>query len=145
MASDSKRAAILLGPEASGLDNDEVVLADILVTASLNPDYPSLNLAQGVLLLAWEWRMAAQRAAGQNQDKLANPVGLDERASVAERDFFYNRLETALDDGGFFTAPDMMATVKRNIRALFSRAGLSQQEINTLHGILQALTSQRKS
>ena len=89
--------------------------------------------------------MAAQSAAGQNQDKLANPVGLDERASVAERDFFYNRLETALDDGGFFTAPDMMATVKRNIRALFSRAGLSKQEINTLHGILQALTSQRKS
>lgn len=144
-ASDRKRAAILFGPEASGLDNDEVVLADILVTASLNPDYPSLNLAQGVLLLAWEWRMAAQSAAGQNQDKLANPVGLDERASVAERDFFYNRLETALDDGGFFTAPDMMATVKRNIRALFSRAGLSKQEINTLHGILQALTSQRKS
>ena len=144
-ASDRKRAAILFGPEASGLDNDEVVLADILVTASLNPAYPSLNLAQGVLLLAWEWRMAAKSAAGQSQDKLANPVGLDERASVAERDFFYNRLETALDDGGFFTAPDMMATVKRNIRALFSRAGLSKQEINTLHGILQALTSQRKS
>ncbi|MGB1866419.1 MAG: RNA methyltransferase, partial [Candidatus Puniceispirillaceae bacterium] len=86
---DESRAAILFGPEASGLDNDEVVLADILVTASLNPDYPSLNLAQGVLLLTWEWRMAAQSAAGQNQDKLANPVGLDERASVAERDFFY--------------------------------------------------------
>ena len=65
-ASDRKCAAILFGPEASGLDNDEVVLADILVTASLNPDYPSLNLAQGVLLLAWEWRMAAQRAAGGN-------------------------------------------------------------------------------
>lgn len=143
-ASDRKRAAILFGPEASGLDNDEVVLADILVTASLNPDYPSLNLAQGVLLLAWEWRMAAQSAAGQNQDKLANPVGLDERASVAERDFstigWKPRLMMVV-----FTAPDMMATVKRNIRALFSRAGLSKQEINTLHGILQALTSKRKS
>jgi len=142
---DENRAAILFGPEASGLDNDEVVLADILVTASLNPDYPSLNLAQGVLLLAWEWRMAAQSAVSQNQDTLANLVGLTARASVADRDFFCNRLETALDDGGFFTAPDMMATVKRNIRALFSRAGLSKQEINTLHGILQALTSQRKS
>ncbi|MGA0951296.1 MAG: RNA methyltransferase [Candidatus Puniceispirillaceae bacterium] len=144
-AADKNRAAILFGPEASGLDNDEVVLADILVTASLNPDYPSLNLAQGVLVMAWEWRMAALAAAGQHQDKVAQPVSLDDRASVAERDYFYSRLETALDDGGFFTAPDMMATVKRNIRALFTRAGPSKQEISTLHGILQALTSKRKS
>jgi tRNA/rRNA methyltransferase len=142
---DENRAAILFGPEASGLDNDEVVLADILVTASLNPDYPSLNLAQGVLLMAWEWRMATLAAAGQRQDKVAEAVTLDDRASVAERDYFYNRLETALDAGGFFTAPDMVTTVKRNIRALFTRAGPSKQEINTLHGILQALTSKRKS
>jgi tRNA/rRNA methyltransferase len=139
------RSAILFGPEASGLDNDEVVLADILVTASLNPDYPSLNLAQGVLLMAWEWRMATLAAACQRQDKIVGAATLDDRASVAERDYFYKRLETALDAGGFFTAPDMVTTVKRNIRALFTRAGLSKQEINTLHGILQALTSQRKS
>ena len=142
---DENCAAILFGPEASGLDNDEVVFADLLVTASLNPDYPSLNLAQGVLLMAWEWRMAAQVAAGQRQVKLAEAFTLDDRASVAERDYFYNRLETALDAGGFFTAPDMVTTVKRNIRALFTRAGPSKQEINTLHGILQALTSQSKS
>ena len=142
---DENRAAILFGPEASGLDNDEVVLADILVTASLNPDYPSLNLAQGVLVMAWEWRMAALATAGQHRDEMDEPVTMDDRASVAERDYFYNRLETALDAGGFFTAPDMVTTVKRNIRALFTRAGPSKQEINTLHGILQALTSKRKS
>ena len=142
---DENRAAILFGPEASGLNNDEVVLADILVTASLNPNYPSLNLAQGVLVMAWEWRMAVLAAAGQHQDEMGEPVTMDDRASVAERDYFYNRLETALDAGGFFTAPDMVTTVKRNIRALFTRAGPSKQEINTLHGILQALTSERKS
>ena len=142
---DENCAAILFGPEASGLDNDEVVFADLLVTASLNPDYPSLNLAQGVLVMAWEWRMAALAATGQSQDKMLEAVTMDDLASIAERDYFYNRLETALDAGGFFTSPDMMATVKRNIRALFTRAGLSKQEINTLHGILQALTSQRKS
>ena len=49
----------MFGPEASGLDNDDVVRADCLVTADLNPDYPSLNLAQAVLLMAWEWRVAA--------------------------------------------------------------------------------------
>ena len=142
---DENRAAILFGPEASGLNNDEVVLADILVTASLNPEYPSLNLAQGVLLMAWEWRMAALGEASQYQDKAVKAVTLDDRASVAERDYFFNRLETALDTGGFFTAPDMVTTVKRNIRALFTRAGPSKQEINTLHGILQALTSKRNS
>ena len=142
---DHTRAALLFGPEASGLDNDEVVLADILVTASLNPAYPSLNLAQGVLLMAWEWRMAVLYAAGQSADVPVDTTHRAGRASVAERDYFYKRLEMALDEGGFFTAPDMVATVKRNIRALFNRAALSKQEISTLHGILQALTRNRKT
>jgi len=148
---EQNRAALLFGPEASGLDNDEVVLADILVTASLNPAYPSLNLAQGVLLMAWEWRMAVLYAAGQNAEVSGDVTHRPERASVtgrasvAERDYFYKRLEMALDEGGFFTAPDMVATVKRNIRALFNRAAPSKQEISTLHGILQALTRNRKT
>ena len=142
---EQNRAALLFGPEASGLDNDEVVLADILVTASLNPAYPSLNLAQGVLLMAWEWRMAVLYAAGQSADVPGDATHRAGRASVAERDYFYKRLEMALDEGGFFTAPDMVATVKRNIRALFNRAAPSKQEISTLHGILQALTRNRKT
>ena len=82
---DQNRAALLFGPEASGLDNDEVVLADILVTASLNPAYPSLNLAQGVLLMAWEWRMAALTANGHENYALTDFVKRADRASVAER------------------------------------------------------------
>jgi tRNA/rRNA methyltransferase len=117
------RAALLFGPEASGLDNDEVVLADILVTASLNPACPSLNLAQGVLLMAWEWRMAVLYAAGQSADVPGDTTHRTGRASVAERDYFYKRLEMALDEGGFFTAPDMVATVKRNIRAGLGQGG----------------------
>ena len=145
------RAALMFGPEACGLDNDEVVLADILVTAPLNPAYPSLNLAQGVLLMAWEWRMAVLYAARQSAEVPGDAAHRPERASVtgrasvAERDYFYKRLEMALDEGGFFTAPDMVATVKRNIRALFNRAAPSKQEISTLHGILQALTRNRKT
>ena len=149
----SGRVAMLFGPEASGLDNDEVVLADILVTAPLNPSYPSLNLAQAVLLLAWEWRMAAYLASQQgdaaasdqsNLDQLANPIMPDAPpASIKERDFFFQRLESALDDGGFFTAPDMSHVVKRNLRAFFTRAAPSAQEISTLHGVIQALTRKR--
>lgn len=141
----SSQVALLFGPESSGLDNDEVVLADVLVTASLNPAYPSLNLAQGVLLMAWEWRMAALTANGHENYALTDFVKRADRASVAERDHFFARLEMALDDGGFFTSPNMVATVKRNLRALFTRASLSKQEIKTLHGIVQALIQKRKS
>jgi len=67
-----------------------------------------------------------------------------QHASIQERDFFFQRFETALDEGGFFTAPHMAATVKRNMRALLTRAKPSAQEISTLHGVIQALTRQRK-
>ena len=140
------RTAFLFGPEASGLNNDEVVLADVLVTAALNPAYPSLNLAQAVLLMAWEWRMAAHLVDTSEPGLIPPQPNMPDgqRASIQERDFFFQRLETALDYGGFFTSPDMAASVKRNIRALFSRAMPSVQEISTLHGIIQALTRQRK-
>jgi tRNA/rRNA methyltransferase len=148
------RTAMLFGPEASGLDNDEVVLADVLVTAPLNSSYPSLNLAQAVLLMAWEWRMAAHLEAVAGAENTVGQAGHMPRpvqelpdarqASVKERDFFFQRLENALDDGGFFTAPDMSNVVKRNLRALFTRAGLSAQEISTLHGMIQALTRKRR-
>ena len=135
------RVALLFGPEASGLDNNEVVLADVAVSAALNPDYPSLNLAQAVLLLAWEWRVTALSdlgSASQSDD-------FDEDlAPIKERDYFFQRLENALDDSGFFSSADMAPAVKRNIRALINRAAPSRQEISTLHGIVQALTSQRR-
>jgi len=135
------RVAMLFGPEASGLDNNEVVLADVAVSAALNPDYPSLNLAQAVLLLAWEWRVAALSdlgSASQSDD-------FDENlAPIKERDYFFQRLENALDDSGFFSSADMAPAVKRNIRALINRAAPGRQEISTLHGIVQALTSQRR-
>ena len=145
-AETSPRTALLFGPEASGLNNDEVALADILVTAPLNPAYPSLNLAQAVLLMAWEWRMATHLGDITEPVLPAPQPNMPDGhpASIQERDFFFQRLETALDDSGFFTAPDMAASVKRNIRALFSRAKPSVQEIRTLHGIIQALKRQRK-
>ena len=135
------RVALLFGPEASGLDNNEVVLADVAVSAPLNPDYPSLNLAQAVLLLAWEWRVAAL-ADLDSVSKSDNSD--DDAASIKERDYFFQRLEATLDDSGFFSSAEMAPAVKRNIRALINRAAPSRQEISTLHGIVQALTSQRR-
>ena len=142
----SLRTAMLFGPEASGLKNDEVLLADVLVTAPLNPAYPSLNLAQAVFLMAWEWRMAAYLLGKEDPTPVALQPNMPDGpyASIQERDFFFERLENALDDGGFFTEPDMTAAVKRNIRAFFTRAMPSSREISTLHGVIQALTRQRK-
>ena len=135
------RVALLFGPEASGLDNNEVVLADVAVSAPLNPDYPSLNLAQAVLLLAWEWRVAAL-ADLDSVSKSDNSD--DDAASIKERVYFFQRLEATLDDSGFFSSAEMAPAVKRNIRALINRAAPSRQEISTLHGIIQALTSKRR-
>jgi len=128
----------MFGPEQSGLDNDDVVLADYLVTADLNPDYPSLNLAQAVLMMAWEWRVAAAAADGG-----ATPPPDHAPATIQERDRFHQRLEAALDEGGFFISPEMAPAVKRNLRALFARANPTSQEISTLHGVIQALTKTR--
>lgn len=132
------RAGLMFGPEKSGLDNEEVVRADRLVTADLNPDYPSLNLAQAVLMMAWEWRVAALDATPDGE----GPAG-DDPATILERDRFHDRLEAELDEGGFFISPEMAPAVKRNLRALFARAAPSSQEISTLHGVIQALTKRR--
>lgn len=139
MLSHGGRTGLMFGPEASGLDNDDVVRADCLVTADLNPDYPSLNLAQAVLLMAWEWRVAAHSDEKSSADTDQRP----ETATVFERDRFHERLESELDAGGFFISPEMAPAVKRNLRALFARAAPTSQEISTLHGVIQALTKIR--
>ncbi len=136
------KAALLFGPEASGLDNDEVVQADVLVTASLNPNYPSLNLAQAVLLLAWEWRVVMLETSSDTISATTLPANRVP-APIVERDFLYQRLEDELDAGGFFLSAEMAPVVKRNIRTMFNRAAPTSQEISTLHGIIQALTRRR--
>jgi tRNA/rRNA methyltransferase len=146
------KAGLMFGPEASGLDNEDVVRADCLVTADLNPDYPSLNLAQAVLLMAWEWRAAANAAAIANANGHAGSgtgrraeadEAADDMATILERDRFHERLEAELDSGGFFISLEMAPAVKRNLRALFGRARPTSQEISTLHGVIQALTKKR--
>jgi tRNA/rRNA methyltransferase len=139
------KAGLMFGPEASGLDNEDVVRADCLVTADLNPDYPSLNLAQAVLLMAWEWRAAAAAKMGADLTDRSDMPEDDQGdiATILERDRFHERLEAELDSGGFFISPEMAPAVKRNLRALFGRARPTSQEISTLHGVIQALTKKR--
>lgn len=132
-----KRIAFLFGAERSGMDNDEAVMADYIVSADLNPDFPSLNLGQAVLMMSWEWRMAALRA--DETPIKETDDHWPERATIQERDFFFDRFEQMLDEKGFFATAEMGPIVNRNMRAFFTRAEPTKQELQTWHGILSML------
>ncbi|MEE2775651.1 MAG: RNA methyltransferase [Acidobacteriota bacterium] len=125
----------LFGPERAGLDNADVVAAHRIVHVPLNPEYASLNLAQAVLLMAYEWRMAEHAEI----PKLRGVKEWERAATQAELDNFFNRLETSLDAGGFFEVPEKRPSLVRNIRNVFTRAQVTNQEVRTLHGIITAL------
>ncbi|MCE2517384.1 MAG: RNA methyltransferase [Alphaproteobacteria bacterium] len=128
------KTALLFGGERSGLDNDDVALADIIITVPLNPQFSSLNLAQAVLLTGWECRMAAL----MDQDLLIDDRQ-DNPASSQDKQFFFGVLEEVLGQGGFFGNDDMKAVVMRNIMAMFGRAELTEQDIRTLHGMVKSI------
>lgn len=130
-----ERSGYLFGPERTGLENDDVALADALLTVPLNPDFSSLNLAQAVLLASYEWRMAGDATRGRTLAK-----GRAEAATKAEVHDFFARLEAELDDCGFLRNTEMRPTMVRNIRSIFYRAGLMSHEVRTLHGIVTGLT-----
>jgi tRNA/rRNA methyltransferase len=128
------RIALLFGAERSGLDNDEIALADIIVQADLNPESRSLNIAQAVFMMCWEWRMAAL-SGSQNAVRPEN-MAVSPPADIKSRDYFFERMETVLDAEGFFSSKDIAPTVKRNLRNFFTRGQPTEQELRTLHGIL---------
>ncbi|RED53916.1 RNA methyltransferase [Aestuariispira insulae] len=125
---------ILFGGERSGLVNDDVALADAVISVPLNPDFKSLNLAQAVLLVAYEWLISVDDTPPTQLEANENPP-----ASMAELDNFMSRLGAGLDEGRFFKSPEMRPVTLRNIRNLFQRAELTEQDVRTLHGIIKAL------
>lgn len=138
--------ALLFGPERSGLTNDELVLADRVVAVPLNPAFASLNLAQAVLIIGYEWFLAAHEGAHQGADEGAprgrySGVGLP--AERAELMNFLERLERALDAGDFFHPPEKRAGMVRNLRNIFLRGDLTETELRTLHGVVSALLKAR--
>lgn len=128
-----QRCGILFGPERSGLTNDDIALADAVLTVPLNPGFASLNLAQAVLLVGYCWYALSDPAAGYT---LHMPGSAP--ASKAEVENLFVRAEQMLDQGGFFAAPDMRPVIMRNLRNALGRAGLSTQEVQTLHGVFKA-------
>jgi tRNA/rRNA methyltransferase len=137
-AARGERIGVLFGPERTGLVNDDVPLADTILQVPLNPAYSSLNLAQAVLIVGYEWFQAAVDAPAR--ELVTNET---RPATKAELLNFFAHLEKELDDCGFLRHADKRPVMIRNIRNLFQRADLTEQEIRTLHGIVKELAHER--
>lgn len=129
-----EHCGILFGRERSGLHNDDVALASAVLEIPLNPYFCSLNLAQAVLLVGYEWYQRRDDTPDVRPAERASPL-----ASQKELDVLYRHLETELDACGFLRVEAKRPGMVRNIRAMFARNTLSAQEVKTLHGIIREL------
>jgi tRNA/rRNA methyltransferase len=133
-----ENVGLLFGRERYGLENDEVGLADRIVTLPVNPAFASLNLAQAVAIIAYEWF----KAAGEGL-----PFAMREKSPPAVKQqllAFFDLLERELEAIEYFRPPDKRGTMQINLRNIFSRMLLSQQDVRTLHGVVSALVAGRK-
>ena len=134
IAASPGHTAILFGPERSGLETEDVALANAIVTVPINPDFGSLNLAQAVILLAYEW----SRGAG-----LALPPAkeVEEPAPHGEIDGMIGQLDAALVAKGYFHPPERTEASRNTIRTIFTKARWTSREVKALRGIIRSLVS----
>ena len=132
----SGRTAILFGPERSGLESEDVALATKIVTVPINPTFGSLNLAQAVILLAYEW------SKGQS---LVQPTAKDEEppAPMADLEGLYGQFDQYLDKAGYYFPPDRTVVTKATLRTILTKASWSTREIKAIRGMLRALANPR--
>ena len=135
LTAEGARCAVLFGPERAGMENDDVARASRIVTVPVNPAFFSLNLAQCVLLMAYEWR---RQVPGAEAD--AREVA---RASTLEVEKLAAHWEERLDAAGFFFPPDKAPGMKLNLRSMFARLALTRGDVQVLHGALRQVTRGR--
>ena len=126
------RSAYVFGPERSGLETDDVALAHTIVTVPINPEFGSLNLAQAVILLAYEWSKGVA---------LASPpeVPLDPPAEHGEMEQLIQHFIHDLDAAGYFFPPDRTEATLRTLRTALTKTGWSYNDIRMMHGIITIL------
>jgi tRNA/rRNA methyltransferase len=135
-----ERCGVLFGPEATGLDNDELALAEAAITVPLNPGFSSLNLGMAVLIVGYEWFVAG--LAETPPSRLVMPRQTP-AATQAELFGLYEHLEAELDACGFLRNRQSRTSMVRNLRNLFGRVGLTGQEVRTLRGVIACLVEGR--
>ena len=131
--------AIVFGRERNGLENDEVALADRIVTLPVNPAFASLNLAQAVVIVGYEW---LKRQSGGEL-----PFTMPQKSPPVTKqqfDAFFGDLERELEKVEFFRPEEKRGTMSVNLRNIFQRMRPTQQDIRTLHGVITALVQGRK-
>ncbi len=130
----------VFGKESCGLTNDETALCHSIIQIPANPEFSSLNLGQAVLLIGHE----LFQVQDQTQARVLS-MGDSIPAPQSAFEGFFFRLEDEMDKGGFFTSADVRPTIVRNVRNIFTRSELSEQEVNTLQGIISALIGNKNS
>lgn len=138
LIADGQKVGVLFGPERSGLQNNDIVQANALISVPVNPAFASLNLAQCVLLLAYEWRR--QNA---DVDHEATHMGKTRYAEGIEVQKLTEHLEEKLDAVGFFWPDHKRESMVDNLRNMFSRMPMTDADVRTLHGIVRALSEKR--
>ena len=138
IAATGEKSAILFGPERSGLETEDVALANAIVTVPINPDFGSLNLAQAVILLAYEW---------SRQTTLAQPPAkeMEPPAPHGEIDGLIGQLDADLVAKGYFHPPSRTQATRNTIRTIFTKTGWSSREIKAVRGIIRALVGPTRS
>ncbi len=135
-----EKVGILFGPERTGLENDDMVHADTVLSIPLNPQFSSLNVAQAVLLVAYEWAAAADSTSAERMsDHATRPATKDELANL------FAHLERALDESGFLRNKAMRPAMVNNLRALLQRSAMTEQEVRSFHGVIKYLAKHKHS
>ena len=130
-----EKVGILFGREKSGLSNEQVALADELVTFPVNPAFASLNIAQAVLLMSYEWMKQSMES-----EDVTPFAPIEQTPATKEQLFgFYEHLEEALDARGFFRPADKKPKMIDNLRAVWSRRALTFEEIKLMRGVISSL------
>ena len=131
---EGQHVSVLFGPERAGLENKDIAQANATITVPVNPEFPSLNLAQCVLLLGYEWR----RAASEITD-ITTEMGGTDWANSDEIEALASHFESRLEVAGFFFPENKEASMKVNLRNLWSRMPLTQMDVRMFHGILRQM------
>ncbi len=132
------QVGVLFGPERTGLLNDDLTFADAVIEIPANPLHSSLNVAQAVMVIGYEYCKNIPRGI---KESLHMPAS--KPAEKHEIVALFEHLESELDNAGYFRIPEKRPRMVRNMRNIFSRAHLSLQEVNTLHGIINELVTLR--
>ena len=140
-AAGAQTCGILFGPERTGLENDDVALANAILNIPLNPGFSSLNLAQAVLLVCFSWLTVENPF---RPDAVVTEMGDTAPAKKQDIELLLTHLEDELTANDFFRSPDQKPTLLRNIRNFFFRAAPTEQDVRTLRGIVKSLAGKRR-